>query len=177
MRTPFTELVGLDHPIVGFNRSPAVVAAVTNAGGLGVLAASAFTASELDAQLTWIEEQVAGKPYGVDLLVPEKFAVGDPDDLIASLRAQIPQAHLDFVADLLDRYGIPAAPAAPARGAVQDEVAAALSPAGHEGALRLESFFIGQVVGSFTEIRPAAEITRQIIAECEERIAELGALL
>jgi NAD(P)H-dependent flavin oxidoreductase YrpB (nitropropane dioxygenase family) len=71
VRTPFTELVGVAHPIVGFNRSPAVVAAVTNAGGLGVLAASAFTAPELDAQLTWIEEQVGGKPYGVDLLVPE----------------------------------------------------------------------------------------------------------
>ena len=112
MRTPFTELVGVAHPIVGFNRSPAVVAAVTNAGGLGVLAASAFTAPELDAQLTWIEEQVGGRPYGVDLLVPEKFAAGDPGDLIASLRAQIPQAHLDFVADLLTRYGIPDAPAA-----------------------------------------------------------------
>ena len=47
----------------------------------------------------------------------------------------------------------------------------------HEGALRLESFFIGQVVGSFTEIRPAAEITRQIVADCERRIAELGGLL
>jgi hypothetical protein len=49
--------------------------------------------------------------------------------------------------------------------------------AGHEGALRLESFFIGQVVGSFDEIRPAAEITRQMAADCEQRIAELGGLL
>jgi NAD(P)H-dependent flavin oxidoreductase YrpB (nitropropane dioxygenase family) len=349
-----------------------VVAAVTNAGGLGVLAASAFTAPELDAQLTWIEEQVDGRPYGVDLLVPEKFAPGDPGDLVASLRAQIPRAHLDFVADLLTRYGIPDAAGT---AVVHDEIAAALSPAGagplldvafshrialiasalgtppaglvrrakdagvkvaalvgqakharrqldagvdlliaqgteagghtgtiatmvltpeivevaagrpvlaaggiasgrqmaaalalgaagvwcgsvwlssaedvanqavkdkflqagssdtlrspartgkparqlrsawhdeweaasspaplpmplqpllvndawrridaaaaagHEGALRLESFFIGQVVGSFTQIRPAAEITRQIVAECEQRIAELGALL
>jgi NAD(P)H-dependent flavin oxidoreductase YrpB (nitropropane dioxygenase family) len=53
----------------------------------------------------------------------------------------------------------------------------AAAAAGHEGALRLESFFIGQVVGSFREIRPAAEITRQIIAECEARIIELGTLL
>jgi NAD(P)H-dependent flavin oxidoreductase YrpB (nitropropane dioxygenase family) len=375
VRTPFTDLAGVDHPIVGFNRSPAVVAAVTNAGGLGVLAASAFTAPELDAQLTWIEEQVGGRPYGVDLLVPEKFAAGDPADLISSLRAQIPQAHLDFVAGLLARYGIPDAPAPARASAVADEITAALSPAGagplldvafshritliasalgtppaglvrrahaagvtvaalvgqakharrqlaagvdlliaqgteagghtgtiatmvltpeivavagrvpvlaaggiasgrqmaaalalgaagawcgsvwlssaedvanqavkdkflraassdtlrsptrtgkparqlrsawhdeweaagspaplplplqpmlvndawrridaaaaagHEGALRLESFFIGQVVGSFTEIRPAAEITRQIVADCERRIAELGGLL
>ena len=52
---------------------------------------------------------MGGKPYGVDLLVPEKFADGDPDNLVASLRAQIPQAHLDFVNGLLDRYGIPEA--------------------------------------------------------------------
>jgi len=132
VRTPFTELVGVAHPIVGFNRSPAVVAAVTNAGGLGVLAASAFTAPELDAQLTWIEEQVDGKPYGVDLLVPEKFATGDPDNLVASLRAQIPQAHLDFVAELLNRYGIPEAAVPAGVGALYDEIAAALSPAGAE---------------------------------------------
>ena len=97
MRTGFTELVGVPHPIVGFNRSPGVVAAGTNAGGFGVLAASAYTPAELDAQLTWIDEQTGGKPYGVDLLVPEKFATGDPGNLVASLRAQIPDGHLAFV--------------------------------------------------------------------------------
>jgi NAD(P)H-dependent flavin oxidoreductase YrpB (nitropropane dioxygenase family) len=120
MRTAFTELVGVQHPIVGFNRSPGVVAAVTNAGGLGVLGASGYTAQELDAQLTWIEEQVDGRPYGVDLLVPEKFATGDPGNLVASLRAQIPPEHLAFVEDLLARYDIPAA----SGRAVRDEVSA-----------------------------------------------------
>src|SRR5580698_8447756 len=117
MRTAFTDLVGVEHPIVGFNRSPAVVAAVTNAGGYGVLAASGYAADELDAQLTWIEDQVGGRPYGIDLLVPEKFADGDPDNLVASLRAQIPDGHLAFVRDLLDRYGIPEAPGPPGGGA------------------------------------------------------------
>ena len=371
MRTALTELLGVPHPIVGFNRSPGVVAEVTNAGGLGVLAASAYTPEELDAQLTWIEKQVGGKPYGVDLLVPEKFAEGDPDNLVASLRAQIPQAHLDFVNSLLAKYAIPEA----AKKQTHDEIAASLNPrgaqalldvafghrialianalgtppaglvaraknegvavaalvgqakharrqidagvdvliaqgteagghtgtiatmvltpeivgiaggrpvvaaggiasgrqmaaalalgaagvwcgsvwlcseedvanqaikakfvaatssdtlrsptrtgkparqlrtawhdewerpgspaplpmplqpllvneawqridtaatAGHEGALKLESFFVGQVVGSFADIRPAAEITRQIVAECEQRITELGAIL
>jgi len=53
----------------------------------------------------------------------------------------------------------------------------AAAEAGNEGALRLASFFIGQVVGALHEIRPAAEITSQIIAGCEQRIAELGGLL
>ena len=279
MRTAFTDLVGVPHPIVGFNRSPGVVAAVTNAGGLGVLAASAYTPAELDAQLTWIEDRTGGKPYGVDLLVPEKFTPGDPDRLVASLRAQIPAGHLAFVRDLLDRYGIPEA--APHASAQHDEIAASLNPAGaaalldvafrhpislvasalgipppglvarakaegvavaalvgqprhavtvrsptrtgkparqlrsawheewerpgsppplpmplqpmlvndawqridaaaqagHEGAIRLESFFVGQVVGSFQRVRPAAEITRQIVADCEQRIADLARTL
>ncbi|MDP9793501.1 NAD(P)H-dependent flavin oxidoreductase YrpB (nitropropane dioxygenase family) [Catenuloplanes nepalensis] len=126
MRTAFTEMTGVRHPIVGFNRSPAVVAEVTNAGGFGVLAASAYAPDELDAQLTWIEDQVHGRPYGVDLLVPSAFAAGDPDDLIASLRAQIPAAHLAFVDDLLDRYGIPRT----GTRHLADEFAAGVSPAG-----------------------------------------------
>nr|WP_221374608.1 nitronate monooxygenase [Actinoplanes polyasparticus] len=110
MRTALTDLLGVEHPVVGFNRSPAVVAAVTNAGGFGVLAASVYGPEELDAQLTWIEEQVEGKPYGVDLLVPEKFVPGDPADLVASMRAQIPDEHFAFVRGLLEKYDIPPAP-------------------------------------------------------------------
>jgi NAD(P)H-dependent flavin oxidoreductase YrpB (nitropropane dioxygenase family) len=132
MRTALTEMLGVRHPIVGFNRSPGVVAEVTNAGGFGVLAASMYTPEELDAQLTWIERQTGGRPYGVDLLVPEKFADGDPDNLVASLRAQIPQAHLDFVNGLLDKYGIPARPAGQRS---HDEVAAALNRRGAEALL------------------------------------------
>jgi NAD(P)H-dependent flavin oxidoreductase YrpB (nitropropane dioxygenase family) len=132
MRTAFTGLIGVAHPIVGFNRSPGVVAAVTNAGGFGVLAASAYAPEELDAQLTWIEKQVDGKPYGVDLLVPEKFAKGDPGDLVASLRAQIPEAHIAFVRGLLDKYGIPQAAAGTAP---HDDIAASLNPRGAEALL------------------------------------------
>jgi NAD(P)H-dependent flavin oxidoreductase YrpB (nitropropane dioxygenase family) len=124
--TALTELLGVRHPIVGFNRSPGVVAGVTNAGGFGVLAASAYSPEELDAQLTWIEEQVDGKPYGVDLLVPEKFAAGDPDNLVASLREQIPDEHIEFVEQLLAKYGIPQIDG----GGFSDELAAAINPDG-----------------------------------------------
>lgn len=127
MRTPFTDLLGVEHPLVGFNRSPGVVAAVTNAGGLGVLAATAYSPAELDAQLSWFEEQVDGKPYGVDLLVPEKFVAGDPNSLVASLRAQIPAEHLAFVDGLLERYGIPTLSG---DTSASDEIAASINPAG-----------------------------------------------
>jgi hypothetical protein len=50
----------------------------------------------------------------------------------------------------------------------------AAAEAGHEGALALESFFVGQVVGSFEGIRPAAEITRRMADDCARTIAELA---
>jgi NAD(P)H-dependent flavin oxidoreductase YrpB (nitropropane dioxygenase family) len=105
--TAFTRMVGVDAPLAGFNRTPAVVAEVTKAGGLGVLAATSYSPAELDAVLTWIDEQVDGKPYGVDLLLPAKSVRGDPGDLVRSLRAQIPQTHVDFLDSLMQRYGIP----------------------------------------------------------------------
>jgi NAD(P)H-dependent flavin oxidoreductase YrpB (nitropropane dioxygenase family) len=110
MRTRFTELTGVEHPLVAFNRSPAVVIEASRAGALGVLAATAYTATELDAQLSWIEEQLNGAPYGVDLLVPEAKVEVDRARLVESLRAQIPQEHLDFVAQLMTKYDIPPLP-------------------------------------------------------------------
>lgn len=163
MRTAFTELVGVQHPIVGFNRSPGVVAAVTNAGGFGVLGASAYTPAELDAQLTWIDEQTGGRPYGVDLT-----RTGKPARQLRSAW------HEEW-----ERAGSPAPLPMPLQPMLVNEAWQRIDAAartGHEGALRLESFFVGQVVGSFEQIRPAGEITRQIVADCEQRIRDLGAL-
>lgn len=123
-------MLGIDAPILGFNRSPQVVVEVSRAGGLGVLAVTPYTPEQLDAQLTWIEERLEGRPYGVDLLLPQKSLHGDPDDYIRSLRAQIPQEHLRFVHDLMVRYEIPDAESATG-GA--DRWASSLSGAGVEG--------------------------------------------
>lgn len=125
MRTAFTELVGIAHPLVGFSRSPGVVAEVSRAGGLGVLAATAYRPEELDAQLRWIEERTAGAPYGVDLLVPAGTA-----DPAADQRAQIPPQHWEFVAGLLERHGID--PARLTAAASADATAQAIAPAGVE---------------------------------------------
>ncbi|GAA4286410.1 NAD(P)H-dependent flavin oxidoreductase [Georgenia daeguensis] len=107
MRTAFTELVGVEHPLAGFNRTPAVVVEVSRAGGLGVLGATMYTPEELDAQLTWIEEQLGGRPYGVDLLVPARTTQRDVGELVADLRRQIPEGHRRFVEGLLAKYSIP----------------------------------------------------------------------
>ncbi|HMH92774.1 MAG TPA: nitronate monooxygenase, partial [Streptosporangiaceae bacterium] len=180
MRTALTELLGVQHPIVGFNRSPGVVAAVTNAGGFGVLAASGYTPEELDAQLTWIEGQVEGKPYGIDLLVPGKFADGDPENLVASLRAQIPPEHLAFVNDLLARYGIPEASL---RGEA-DEIAASLNPAG--ALARLDAAFshrislIANALGTpppdlVTRAKAAGVVVAALVGQASHAVRQLDA--
>ena len=58
MRTAATDLVGIDVPIFAFSHCRDVVAAVTNAGGFGVLGATAYSPEQLDRELSWIDEQV-----------------------------------------------------------------------------------------------------------------------
>ena len=77
MRTAVSEMLGVEFPILAFSHCRDVVAAVTNAGGFGVLGGVAHTPEQLDVDLTWIEEQTKGRPYGVDLLLPQKYAGSD----------------------------------------------------------------------------------------------------
>src|SRR5689334_12410843 len=114
MRTAATELVGIDVPIFAFSHCRDVVAAVSNAGGCGVLGAVAHSPEQLDIDLTWIENEVKGKPFGVDLLVPQKFAGSDEGGLERDeLRDLIDDEHKEFVDDILRRYDVPPLPANP----------------------------------------------------------------
>ncbi|MDT5224028.1 MAG: hypothetical protein QOG19_1435, partial [Mycobacterium sp.] len=100
-------MLGVEFPICAFSHCRDVVAAVTNAGGFGILGATAHSPRRLDSELTWIEEQTAGKPYGVDLLLPPKY-VGADEGGINSRQAQdlLPEEHRAFVDELLTRYGV-----------------------------------------------------------------------
>jgi NAD(P)H-dependent flavin oxidoreductase YrpB (nitropropane dioxygenase family) len=111
MKTKATELVGIDLPIFAFSHCRDVVAAVTNAGGCGVLGAVAHSPEQLDIDLKWIEDEVKGKPYGVDLLVPEKFVGAEEGGLDRdALRSLLPEEHQQFLDDLLERYDVPPPP-------------------------------------------------------------------
>ncbi len=102
MHTEVCDRLGIEFPIFAFSHCRDVVAAVTNAGGFGVLGAVAHRPDTLDIDLAWIDEQVKGKPYGVDLLLPVNFAdAGHP---------AFPAGHVAFVEDLLTRYGVPELP-------------------------------------------------------------------
>lgn len=73
MRTRVAELLGAEFPICAFSHCRDVVAAVSNAGGFGILGAVAHSPKRLESELTWIEEHTGGKPYGVDVLLPPKY--------------------------------------------------------------------------------------------------------
>jgi NAD(P)H-dependent flavin oxidoreductase YrpB (nitropropane dioxygenase family) len=105
------ELLGIEFPILAFTHCRDVVAAVTKAGGMGVLGAAAHTPEQLDIDLRWIREQVGDKPFGVDIIVPAKYVGKDEGGVPRSkLRELIPQAHRDFVDDIMRRYDVPPLP-------------------------------------------------------------------
>ncbi|MQA94929.1 MAG: nitronate monooxygenase [Streptosporangiales bacterium] len=108
MRTPACDLLGVEFPLVAFSHCRDVVAAVTNAGGFGVLGAVAYSPEQLETELRWIDGQVGGRPYGVDVLVPGKIAE-EARDKQADLLALIPEEHKNFVRALLEKYGVPGA--------------------------------------------------------------------
>jgi NAD(P)H-dependent flavin oxidoreductase YrpB (nitropropane dioxygenase family) len=97
---------GIDFPLFAFSHCRDVVAAVTNAGGFGVLGATAYTPEQLDRELSWIDDHVHGKPYGADIIVPAKFE-GKGEKLTRDdLARRISDDDRQFVAALLAEHGI-----------------------------------------------------------------------
>jgi len=88
------DLLGIDFPIVALSHCRDVVAAVTNACGLGVLGAGTHAPDHLEVELSWIDEQVHGRPYGVDLLLPAKYVGSDEGGLnAAAIATRLPAQH------------------------------------------------------------------------------------
>ena len=99
------ELVGVDFPLFAFSHCRDVVAAVSRAGGFGVLGGSGYTPESLEVELQWIDDHVDGKPYGIDILIPENQAVARTAT-VRDLSDAIPQEHRDFVVTLLREHGV-----------------------------------------------------------------------
>jgi NAD(P)H-dependent flavin oxidoreductase YrpB (nitropropane dioxygenase family) len=97
-------LTGAEFPLFAFSHCRDVVAAVSKAGGFGVLGATRFSPDQLEEELAWIDAHVGGAPYGVDVIVPETI-----DPRVAALQdnatraAAIDPKYAEFAADLLER--------------------------------------------------------------------------
>jgi len=107
MNNAVCRLTGCEFPLFAFSHCRDVVAAVSKAGGFGVLGATRFSPEQLEEELAWIDAHVDGAPYGVDVLVPEVI-----DPRVAELRdnraraAAIGAEHREFAAGILGEYGI-----------------------------------------------------------------------
>ena len=113
MKTPVCEMLGADVPILAFTHWRDVVAAVTKAGGFGVLGAAGHTPEQLDIDLQWIRDEVGDKPFGVDIIVPAKYeGSAEGGKSLSDLNDMIPQGHRDFVEDMMERYAVPPLPKA-----------------------------------------------------------------
>ena len=111
MHTKLAEDLGLEFPIFAFTHCRDVAAAVSKAGGLGVLGVAGHSPKNLAMELEWIENEVGDKPFGVDLLLPTKFVGSDRGGFDADeLDARISQEHRKFLDDLLEQHEVPPLP-------------------------------------------------------------------
>ncbi|MGP4085272.1 nitronate monooxygenase [Streptomyces sp. KR55] len=114
MQTELSKKLGVEYAVFGFTPFPAVAAAISRAGGFGVLGAVRYTApDDLKRDLDWIEAHAEGRPYGLDVVMPAKKVEGVTE---ADVEAMIPQGHRQFVADTLGKYGVPELPDGEASG-------------------------------------------------------------
>ncbi len=110
MTNKLCDRLGIEFPLFAFSHCRDVVAAVSKAGGFGVLGATAFNPEELEVELQWIDAHVDGKPYGIDVLIPENLSVKNETGLTSkTLAARIPPQHRTFVDDLLKSHGVESA--------------------------------------------------------------------
>lgn len=107
MSNKLCERLGIEFPLFAFSHCRDVVAAVSKAGGFGVLGATAFNPEQLEVELQWIDAHVDGKPYGIDVLIPENLSVKHEKDLTSKkLAERIPPQHRAFVDNLLKSHGV-----------------------------------------------------------------------
>ncbi len=121
LHTPLCDTLGMEYPIllagmaVGGSQDLAptpveMVAAITNAGALGVLGDNFRNLDEMDEGIRRLKSLVGDKPYGVDFLVPATRAevtATSNRELYAQVAPQYPQ-HVALVQELIEEYGFEA---------------------------------------------------------------------
>jgi NAD(P)H-dependent flavin oxidoreductase YrpB (nitropropane dioxygenase family) len=107
MKSPICDMLGIEFPLLAFSHCRDVVAAVSRAGGFGVLGATTHSPESIEQELKWIDDHVDGKPYGLDVLIPENIATtGEKHVTWKSLESRISPEHRAFTKNLLGKYGV-----------------------------------------------------------------------
>ena len=106
MNSTVCEMLGIEFPLFAFSHCRDVVAEVSKAGGFGVLGGAGHTPESLDIELNWIDEQVNGAPYGVDIIVPTSMDAKEGGLTPEEVEARIPPEHKAYVEGILASNGI-----------------------------------------------------------------------
>lgn len=106
MKSKVCDMLGIEFPLFAFSHCRDVVAAVSKAGGFGVLGAAGHQPESLEVELKWIDEHVDGKPYGVDLIVPTSMANKDGNFSAEQIESAIPPEHKAYVEGILAQHGV-----------------------------------------------------------------------
>ncbi len=118
LRTELCDILNIDYPILlagmgglageGHAAQPKLVAAVSNAGGMGVLGATGLSLKELRAQIREVKS-LTDKPFGVDVLLPDELALSPPPNMsLAEMRQRfVPKEYIDFIDGVAATYGVP----------------------------------------------------------------------
>ncbi|MET0378013.1 MAG: nitronate monooxygenase [Spongiibacteraceae bacterium] len=109
MRTPVCKMLGIELPIFAFSHCRDVVVEVSKAGGMGVLGISGYEPERVIEELRWIEDHIGGKPYGVDILIPNTYQDVSQNKL--DLAKILPKEQTEFVHQLCEQAGFPTLPA------------------------------------------------------------------
>ncbi|MDB5725029.1 MAG: monooxygenase [Novosphingobium sp.] len=105
MRHDIGTVLGIEFPLFAFSHCRDVVAAVSRAGGFGVLGSTRFSPEGLEEELAWIDAHVGGRPYGVDIVFPDNQAA-QAVEAPAAILARLPQRHRDFVTGIMAEHGL-----------------------------------------------------------------------
>ncbi len=176
MRTPICERLGIELPIFAFSHCRDVIVEVTRAGGFGVLGASTGSPEQLETELAWIDRHVAGRPYGVDVIIPTSYDreaertsgdAGDPSRLI-------PAAQREFLDAILAAEGVPELPADD-RERIHREIAQGRGNMTPDGARRLVQTALRHP-GVKMIVSALGAPPEDIVAELKARGIVIGAL-
>lgn len=104
LKTKFTEMMGIEYPILAFTHCKDVVAAVVNAGGFACLGEAMHTPEQIAADIHWIRDKVGDKPFGIDLVLPSS---APPAGTVDKLQEGIPEDYWAFARQIKEKYDIP----------------------------------------------------------------------
>ena len=106
MNNRICDMMGIEFPLFAFTHCRDVVVEVSRAGGFGVLGAVGMTPEQLEIELNWIDQHIAEKPYGVDLIVPHKMEGQTEQPTPEEVLAMVPHEYQAFTNGILEAYGI-----------------------------------------------------------------------